>query len=1105
VGKEEAGYARLVLKAANLPAYEVKLSGSILILSFAEPLQAELGSLVESLPNYLSAARVDPDRRGLRLALKRGFRVNTIAAGDDLYVDLMGERWRGPPPGLPKEVIEALTRKAEAAEARARAAERRLSGHEEAKLAFTVARQPGLTRLSFAWTGPVTPALSREGNQVMLAFDRSAPLNLAPLLTGLPPEITAASASDEDERLKLRIDIVPSAQVRGFWDESTYVVDILGVPDPSRMRLAERGPEPGLLAVASRAGAEEAVTLPAPPPPGGPDPKVAQPTLPNAPEPPAAVPVPPPPTAPEPDEARSSPGLIRLQLDRSGPGPRLVIPSDAPAAVFQRDDEVWIVLDTSDGLDLSAVQSEAADALQDVVAERQGEAQLVRARLLRPALVTAAQSEGRWSVSLGDEVLGPASSLGLTRELDASARARALVDLARRGRVHRLRDRRVGDELLVATAHGPAQAVRKRQDFVEFTLLPSAQGVALLPKVDDIEAEAQPKALSIARPSGLNLTPGAARARFLPGVPPATRRPGPAVVAAEISGEGAQILRAAGAELVRAAAEIEDEAKRSATRMKLAELFVAHQLGSEALGVLRAIERADRATAEGAPYLMLAGIAEYLVGRPEAARALLAREPLAASPEAALWRAAAAAQVGQWSEVDTEYARGATALDAYPAGHQAVFRLAAARAALERSDFAKASAELAVLQAAALLPPRRDETRLLTGRLDEALGRAEKAAEAYRELLDGGMSAPAAEARLRLAVLRNRSGELDATGAIAELRGLSVAWRGDEIEAGTLRRLGALEAERGDHRAAFATLDAALKARPESAQTRDLQDEMAALFSRLFADGEADTMPALEALALFYDFQSLVPSGRRGDEMIRRMADRLVEIDLLPQAANLLEHQVFERLRGAERAQVAAKLALVHLLNRKPMEALRVLERTRLAALPAEIHRQRALLEARGLIETGRIELALELLEGVDDPQAGSLAVEALWSSQAWQKAAERIELNFADRHARPEPLADAERHEVLRAAIAYALTGDTIGLNRLRTKFSAKLADSPDAAAFRTVTEPGERRGAALQGLLKQVTSVDILQGFLAAYRARYFPSKAPASAALDEKPTRS
>ena len=111
-------------------------------------------------------------------------------------------------------------------------------------------------------------------------------------------------------------------------------------------------------------------------------------------------------------------------------------------------------------------------------------------------------------------------------------------------------------------------------------------------------------------------------------------------------------------------------------------------------------------------------------------------------------------------------------------------------------------------------------------------------------------------------------------------------------------------------------------------------------------------MPAIDALALFYDFRELTPIGSRGDEMIRRLADRLVSVDLLDQAADLLQYQVDHRLQGAARAQVATRLAVIYLMNRKPDRALAALRATRSADLSNELRNQRLLLEARALSES---------------------------------------------------------------------------------------------------------------------------------------------------------
>src|SRR5258708_22551495 len=108
----------------------------------------------------------------------------------------------------------------------------------------------------------------------------------------------------------------------------------------------------------------------------------------------------------------------------------------------------------------------------------------------------------------------------------------------------------------------------------------------------------------------------------------------------------------------------------------------------------------------------------------------------------------------------------------------------------------------------------------------------------------------------------------------------------------------------------------ALLAHPNSDMTRKIQDEAAVTFESLFLGGKGDGLPPVEALGIFYDFRELTPIAPRGDEMIRRLAQRLVAVDLLDQAAELLQHPADPPLQAAAQRQVATALAVGYLLHR---------------------------------------------------------------------------------------------------------------------------------------------------------------------------------------------
>ena len=255
----------------------------------------------------------------------------------------------------------------------------------------------------------------------------------------------------------------------------------------------------------------------------------------------------------------------------------------------------------------------------------------------------------------------------------------------------------------------------------------------------------------------------------------------------------------------------------------------------------------------------------------------------------------------------------------------------------------------------------------------------------------------------------------------------------------------------------------------------------------LFLAGKGDALPAIEALSLFYDYRELTPIGRRGDEMIRKLAERLVAVDLLDQAAELLQYQVDNRLQGAARAQVATRLAVIYLLNHKPDRAQAVLRATRTADLANEIRIPRLLIEARALSDSGRHDFALEVVAGIEGRESLRLRSDIYWAARRWQQAAEHIELLYGDRWKSFEPLSDAERPDILRAGVAYAMAEDKLGAARLRDKFAAKMADGPDRRAFDLITGGLGPSSPEFREVARIVASGDTLSGFLRDLKARY------------------
>jgi hypothetical protein len=794
----------------------------------------------------------------------------------------------------------------------------------------------------------------------------------------------------------------------------------------------------------------------------------------------AATPAPPPAPASE---------AVRPLISRAGDTVRLAFPFDrrTPAAVYRRGDNLWLVFDSPRPIAADAIPDGARDLVSSVTVTRSEGGSLVRLRLKKSPLTTMSPDGLGWIVSIGDNILAAAQPIVLRRTVRADGRTAVTADVEGVGSVHRVADTDVGDIVTVVTSAAPARGFLKSQSFVEFRTLPTAHGLAFVATADDLAVSVGLDNVTVSRDGGLTLS---ADGKALAG--PAAQERSALVDTVRWSREIEAPFKERERELLTGAAGASD-GQRLAARMDLARFYLAKNFAVEAAAVLDVARASDKNAGHDPEFALLLAASRAMMGRGEETNQILEAFGLLASTDGALWQAVAEAASHHFAAAREAYHKGAAAIALYPKPLQAMFRLAAYEAALEVGEIAEAAAERDAIAALQVELPQPGRLALLDARLAEAQDLKAEALEAYRRIAEGPDAIAAAQARLRAATLRRQLGQMDDKTFVDELEILAATWRGDEVEARTLRTLAEQNLKDGRDRQAFQNMEVVLERFPKSETTRALQDRMQERFIALFLEDEANRLRPIDALALFYDHQTLTPADRRGDEMIRKLADRLVAVDLLDQAADLLQYQIDHRLAGAGRAQVAAKLAMVQLMNRKPSQALQVLAATRQTDLPKELVTARLIIEARALSESARPDLALEILDQLDPAETGTLRADVLWQARRWLEAGEAMERLLGDSWQDGAPLTDEQRGRAMRAAIAYSLAEDKIGLDRLRSKYTAKMANSADAASFEAVTAPIEARGTRFSDVAKQIAAADTLDAFLEAYRKRYVDSPSP------------
>ncbi len=756
----------------------------------------------------------------------------------------------------------------------------------------------------------------------------------------------------------------------------------------------------------------------------------------------------------------------------------------AGAAVFRRAGYLWVVFDQPGAADFSAIETSNPQVVAGLEQMPSSAGTVIRMAIL-PGINPHVERDGlSWVLELRAAELRP--DIGLQPEVQKTGQQglRMFVPIADPADPIRFRDPEVGDELTAVPVAQLGRGIDGERQYADFHLLATAQGIVAKVIADDLQIRAIPDGVTLVSPEGLNFTHPDVLAQIAAenspnafgALPPGrvfdmvTWRRGNL---ADFQNQK-QLLQRRVAEATRVT--------RSQPRLDLATFYFAHGLAAEAMGLLRTIEVEDPDLAGRPDVLELRGATRFALTRYDEAALALFDNSLNGKSEIELWRGATNAALGDYRAAIANFARSGTIPPGYPPNFVADIALNGAEAALRNRDFRSAGAYLDAVNDTRPGPAERARVDYYRGRIFGIAGDAESAVEIWTRLTKG--EDRWARIRSELALLDDQLARKVVTRgeAVQKLESLRFVWRGDRIELDMLTRLGQLYIEEGDIRNGLTVLKQTVSAFPDTAATRDITRLMTQAFSGLYLQGGANALPPLAALALYEDFRELTPPGAEGNEIINRLADRLVAVELLERAANLLDRQVKSRLEGTEKARVGARLAVIRLLDRKPDAAIKALDDSMVQALPADVAAERARLRSRALYELERPDEALRLIAGDGTRDADLLRAEITWKNAKWKEASDVFTRLVGDDDA--AAIDDRRGQLVLNLAVSLALAGDSTRLGQVRARYATAMDRTQFREAFRLITNPSEGALNDYSKLSARFQEIDRFQAFMTSYR---------------------
>ncbi len=1058
------GYGRMVFDWPAPVSYSAEVAGDRLVVRFSRKPSGDPRDVLRPLSAYLRSFEASADGRTLSFGLARSVTPRAFLVGSSVVIDLVDRPARAEPPP-PAEARPAPPPPPPAAPADLAAVPVRTGEHT------------GFLRLVFDWPRPVEYRVAKDGDSVTVTFARPGRLDAARLRSALPADVGLLRAGSDDKATSLTLSLPKGARLRHFRSGPGVVVDVVRPADGAPPPTVEGKPAPVPLAPPPEAAEPQPAVAPSRPPQPAPKPpaEIVE-------EMRAAAPVAPPPEA-----------ATTITLDW---------PRPTAAAAFRRAGWLWLVFDAPQQVDLAALRAGAGDAV--VHAEQvPHEAATVLRLITRPDVNPGLRRDGlRWFVDLSRRPMRPATAIEVQRHV-ADGLASLFMPVSEGGAVFALQDPEVGDMLRVVPVVPLGHGVYPGGDLPEVEVPVTAQGVVVVPRADGVDVTSTRTGVAVTAPDGLSVDVVGqgvdAEQRLGDEAPAATAAP-----SFDPGGwlqPGPQYYRARRAVLEEQLG-LTPRGNRNPLRLDLARLHLANAAAAEALSILRVMADEEPSVADAAAFRAVRGAGQLLMGRPDEAVADLAAAAAEAGAEAAFWAAAAKARLNRPADQAGILQAGLPLLRKYHPEIKVRLGMIAAEALIDAAAEAEADADadeapvederlslaadlIETLRRERLTRSEKAHLRWLEARLAKVNGDFDQAIALWQEVEAGNDRLYRARAALDRIELELAQQRIDAAEAIRRMDRLRFAWRGDDLEFDLLRRLGELRIEAGDYGEGLRSLRQLATTFSGHPKMDAVSELMTGTFERLFLDGGADALPPVTAIALYEEFRELTPAGPKGDEMIRRLADRLATVDLLDQAAKLLRHQVDYRLQGEDKARVAARLALIYLLDRKPEEALAVIETSDRPQLPDLLQAQRRQLRAQALSDLGRAAEAVALIEGDQTRSARLLRAEIRWREQNWEDAAAA----FADLVGEPAPGTplDAESARfVLHWATALTLAGDDEGVSALRNRFGVPMAQSPYRDAFSLLTSAAGGSIADYRRVPDEIRKAERFQAFMSAYRER-------------------
>lgn len=771
-------------------------------------------------------------------------------------------------------------------------------------------------------------------------------------------------------------------------------------------------------------------------------------------------------------------------------------------SVFQRFGYLWIVTDQDNMLSYPSINGAEKDKVEPFDKVKIVGGSAFRTKMPKNTYIYAQGGGLSWQLILTPEKKSKKETQPeRIYSSGESGKGSLIWPFVQKRAVLTLKDPAVGDEIKVVTTISSNELAGVPKQFVDLSTYQSYVGLAFLPLNDTVTARVSARGVEVDSADGLNLATQADMALYKMN----TEEESSYFEEEEVTEEkdfrkifdmkrwtmgGVRKIDENQQALMNGMMR-RNQNERVESLITLAKLNLANGYAAESSGFLNVAQNIEKSLNKNPEFLALSGAAKALNSQFDLSYKSLNEPVLDGYDEIMYWRSFSLAGLEDWSQAGKILPKKISTIRNYHPYVRGRMALVLAEVALRSGDTPLAEKYLDMVDEIDGFLNEGNSAYLdyLKGELYRQKIDPERAIKYWEPLSKGHDDLYRTKAGLALTRLQLEENTITPAEAIDRMERLKYSWRGDDLEATVNKRLGEAYIQYGDFLKGLGILRSASANFKNTETGREMTNLMSTTFKDIFLTNEDMKISPIDYITIFEEFKELTPAGETGDQLILSLAEKMIEMDLLGRAAELLDHQTNFRLKGKQAGEVGLRLATVHLIDGAPEKALAVLEKAEKDFsnnATTENLTRISVLRAHAMAKLGENDVAMKQLLGLPlNEEVLRLKADISWQAAKWIDAAKTLEQLVKSKELnKQKSLMQEDASLILNWAIALNLSNNRPALMALQRQYGEVMNASKLADQFEVVTR--ERQKATLmsrQEMLNIVDEVNIFGDFIKSY----------------------